>query len=537
MNGAQSLFKALTDAGLDTCFANPGTSEMQLVYEIGKSDAVRPILCLQENVVTGAADGYGRMAGKPAFTLLHVGSGFSNGIANLHNAGRANTPMVNVVGANATYHQPNYPEHELIGGKITDLARSVSHWAQEAKSASELGVLGATAARYAMSGSGKICTLIAPTNCHWDPAPAAPVIDAPIATPRVSADTIDATCELLANGRKTGLLLGAHALRSEGLELAGRIAAKTGAQLLVETFPTRMPRGEGSVQVQLVPYFLEVAQMFFAEYEQVILIGALPPVSTFAYQNASMFKLPEDCEVSSFASTDHDVLAALSDLEEALDAGTSVAVRFKREEPALPAGELTPKAIGQSVNLLMPEGAIVVDESATAGLDLFRETAGARHHDYLYSIPGAAIGGGMPVSLGAAIACPDRKVVALQADGSGMYTNQTLWTIAHEKCDITIVILKNDSYAILNVELARVRVDEATPKMLSMLDLSQPSIDWVKIAEGMGVPAVAVDTAESFHAEFEQAMAQKGPRLIEATMVQNLQPIVDLILQQQRQTD
>lgn len=315
MNGAQSLFKALTDAGLDTCFANPGTSEMQLVYEIGKSDTVRPVLCLQENVVTGAADGYARMAGKPAFTLLHVGSGFANGIANLHNAGRGNTPMVNIVGANASYHQPNFPEHEMIGGKIIDLARSVSHWAREAKSASELGLLGAEAVRYAMTGSGKICTLIAPTNCHWDPSAGVPVIDAPIATPRVSSDTVEATLELLSNGRKTGLLLGAQAIHHEGLELVGRIAVKTGAQLLAETFPTRMARGEGRVQVQHVPYLLEMAQQFFAEYEQIILVGALPPVSTFAYQNKGMFKVPEGCEVTHFASTNHDIVAALRDLE------------------------------------------------------------------------------------------------------------------------------------------------------------------------------------------------------------------------------
>ena len=147
MNGAQALFKALTDAGLDTCFANPGTSEMQLVYEMGRTENVHPVLCLEENVVTGAADGYARMAGKPAFTLLHVGSGFANGIANLHNAGRGNTAIVNVVGANATYHQPNFAEHEFINGNIVDLARVVSHWAHQAKSASDLAVLGALAAR------------------------------------------------------------------------------------------------------------------------------------------------------------------------------------------------------------------------------------------------------------------------------------------------------------------------------------------------------------------------------------------------------
>lgn len=531
MNGAQALFKALTDAGLDTCFANPGTSEMQLVYEMGKSDAVRPVLCLQENVVTGAADGYARMADKPAFTLLHVGSGFANGIANLHNAGRGNSPVVNIVGANASYHQPNFPEHELIGGKITDLARTVSHWTREARSASDLGLLGAEAARIAMTGSGKICTLVAPTNCHWDPAPGAPVIDATISTPRVSTDTVKAAAERLTSGRKTGLLLGAHALRHDNLERAGRIAASSGVTLLAETFPSRLARGEGRVQVQLVPYFLEMAQQFFAEYEQILLVGALPPVSTFAYQDMPMFKTPAGCEVWSYASPDHNVVAALSDLVEALDAAKSSPARNERVEPAIPEGELTPRAIGQSVSLLMPEDAILVDEGATAGLDLFTETAGARPHDYLYTICGGAIGGGLPVALGAAVACPGRKVIDLQADGSAMYTNQALWSIAHERCDITVVILKNDAYAVLNVELARVREGEATPKMQSMLELDGPSIDWVQIAEGMGVPAVAVGTAEDFHVAFEQAMTQKGPRLIEATMAQDLQPVVDLILQ------
>lgn len=533
MNGAQSLFKALTNAGLDTCFANPGTSEMQLVYEMGKSDTVRPILCLQENVVTGAADGYARMAGKPAFTLLHVGSGFANGIANLHNAGRGNTPIVNIVGANATYHQPNFPEHEFIGGKITDLARSVSHWTREAKSASELGTLGAEAVRQATSGSGKISTLIAPTNCHWDPAPDAPVIEASIPAPRVSPDTIEASAALLANGRRTGLLLGAHALHEEGLELAGRIAANTAAQLLAETFPARLARGEGRVPVQLVPYFLEMAQQFFAQYEQIILVGALPPVSTFAYQNSATQKLPESCEVWTVASPDHDVLAALTDLAGATGPAEVTLNRCQRKEPEQPSGALTPASIGQSISLLMPQDSVMVDEGATAGLELYMHTSGARQHEYLYAIPGAAIGNGLPVSLGAAIACPDRKVVALQADGSGMYTNQALWSMARENCDIVIVILKNDAYAVLNIELARVREGEPTPKMQSLLEIGEPSIDWVQLAQSMGVPAVAAASAESFHTEFERAMAQRGPLLIEASIEQDLQPVVDLILQMQ----
>jgi acetolactate synthase-1/2/3 large subunit len=265
------------------------------------------------------------MAGKPAFTLLHVGSGFANGIANLHNAGRGNSPVVNIVGANATYHQPNFPEHELIGGKITELARAVSHWTREAKSAAEMGVLGVEAVRQAMAGSGRISTLIAPTNCHWDPAPDAPSPGEPIPAPRVSPETIEATAALLSNGRKTGLLLGSRALCEEGLELAGRIAAATGAELPAETFPARLARGEGRVPVRLVPYFLEMAQLFFSEFEQMVLIGALPPVSTFAYQHSPTHKLPPACELSTFASPDFDVLAGLGNLAEAVgDSGAAV---------------------------------------------------------------------------------------------------------------------------------------------------------------------------------------------------------------------
>jgi acetolactate synthase-1/2/3 large subunit len=533
MNGTQSLFKVLTEAGLDTCFANPGTSEMQLVYEMGKSEQVRPVLCLQENVVTGAADGYARMAGKPAFTLLHVGSGFANGIANLHNAGRAHTSIVNIVGANATYHQALFPEHELIGGKISELARAVSHWTREARSAAELAVLGAEAVRNACTGAGRISTLITPTDCHWESAPDAPVAETPPPALRVSPAQVEKTARQLSSGGKTGLLLGASALHGEALELAGRIAAGTGTTLLGETFPARLSRGAGCVQVQLIPYLPEMAQAFLAEYRQIILVGALKPVATFAYQGAVMQKLPEECELSSFATPDHDIVAALTDLVQAVgDTGAAVS-RYESVETAPPTGALTPAGIGQSITLLMPEGAIMVEEGATASIEIFAGTQRARRHDYLYSIPGAAIGAGLPVTLGVAVACPERKVVTLQADGSAMYTPQALWSIARENCDAIIVVLKNNAYAILNVELARVRRDEhdVTPKMQSMMDLTNPSIDWVGLAESMGVPAVSVATAEAFHEAFAQGMSRTGPLLIEANIEQDVQPLIDMILQ------
>lgn len=529
MNGAQALFKALTDAGLDTCFANPGTSEMQLVYEMGRVKDTRAILCLEENVVTGAADGYGRMAGKPAFTLLHVGSGFANGIANLHNAGRANTPIVNVVGANATYHQPNFAEHEFINGNIVDLARVVSHWAHQAKSASDLAVLGALAARYSRIGAGKICTVVAPTNCHWDPAVAPPVPAAAMETPKVSPETIQEILALLTNGKKTAIALGSHALHSEGLELAGRIAAKTGTDLLAEFTASRLARGEGRVAVEKIPYLPEQAIPFLQKYEQLILIGALFPVTTFAYKGKPVIKVPASCQVTALATVDHDILAALDDLAKAVGAPSQSAARRKRSTIAPPTGALTDVTIGQSLGILLTENAIVVSDSATTEAALYAGTEGARAHDYLFADCGGAIGAGFPVGLGAAVACPDRKTVVLEGDGSGMYTPQSLWTMAREQVDVTLVVLKNDSYGILNIELARVREGEANEKMLSMLHIDKPSLDWVKLAEAQGVPATRATTAEEFHRQFEAAMSTKGPKLIEAKLVQDLKPAIDAV--------
>ena len=514
MNGAQSLFKALVDAGVTTCFANPGTSEMQLVYEMGLSDAVRPILCLQEDVVTGAADGFGRMKGAPAFTLLHVGSGFANGIAMLHNAGRADTPIVNVVGANATYHQPNYPEHELINGHITDLARVVSHWAKEARNATELGELGAEAA--ALAKTGRICTIVAPTNCHWDEANPPPVFSAPLQRQKTSAEAIAHAAAMLKNGKKTGLVLGNLALHGEALGLAGRIGAKTGAALLSEIFPSyHLSRGEGRPNVDPIPYEYEVCLKFLQPFEQLIFVGALFPVATFAYKDKPVMKSPPGCDLFIMSSVDQDLTAALSSLAEATGAGDAAAFRERRTEASAPSGELTAETIGQTLCMLLPEHAILSDEAATNGGPIFAATKGARAHDYIAPVNGGAIGGGMPLALGAAIACPDRKVVHLQADGSGMYTVQALWSMAREKSDVVVVVFKNDVYAILNLEMARVRENELNAKMKWMLDLDKPTLDWVSISKGFGVPATRARTAEEFHRQFEAALAVKGPHLIE----------------------
>jgi acetolactate synthase-1/2/3 large subunit len=518
MNGAQSLFKSLVDAGITTCFANPGTSEMQLVYEIGMTEAVRPILCLQEDVVTGGADGYARMTGKPAFTLLHVGSGFANGIAMLHNAGRANTPIVNVVGANASYHQPNYPEHELIGGRIIDLARTVSHWSQEARSASNLGELGAEAA--ALAKTGKICTVIAPTNWHWEEANPPPVVRASLDRPKASAEAITHAAALLKNDKKTGLVLGNVALHGEALDIAGRIAERNGAVLLSETFPSyHLARGEGRPPIETIPYEFEVCVQFLESFEQLIFVGALFPVATFAYRNKPTLKSPVGCDLYAMASVEQDLLAALKALAETTGATTTATPRQIRSNAAAPTGALNAEAIGQTLCMLMPDNAILVDEGATNSPAIFEATKAARAHNYLNPVNGGAIGGGLPMALGAAIACPGRKVVHLQADGSGMYTAQALWTMAREKTDVVVVLLKNDAYAILGLEMARVREGELNARMKSMLELGGPTLDWVKIATGHGVPATRATTAEEFHRQFEGALGAAGPHLIECQIV------------------
>lgn len=516
VNGAQALFKALVDAGITTCFANPGTSEMQLVYEMGLSEALRPILCLQEDIVTGAADGYARMKGRPAVTLLHVGSGFANGIAMLHNAGRANAPVVNVVGANASYHQPNYPEHELINGRIGDLARTVSHWSQEARSASHLGELGREAAMLAQAG--QVCTIIAPTNCHWEDASPPPPPISPI-RPGLAPEAIEHAASLLRNGRKTGLVIGNAALHGAALETAGRIAGHTGATLLSETFASRrFERGAGRPVVEPIPYELEMALQFLASFEQLIFVGAGFPVATFAYRGKPVMKSPNDCTLFEMASVRQDLGAALERLAAACGAEGAMVARSAPFVGPAPSGPLTAAAIGETLSLLMPENAILVDEAATNAPWIFAGTRGARPHDYLNPLNGGAIGGGLPMALGAAIACPGRKTVLLQADGSGMYGVQALWTMAREHADIVIVVLRNDRYNILSLEMARVREAEPNARMESMMSLANPVIDWVHLAQGLGVPGAQATSAASFHALFHAAMSEPGPRLIECVV-------------------
>ena len=518
MNGAERLLETLVEGGVEVCFANPGTSEMQLVSAIGNSENMRAVLCLFEGVVSGAADGYARMKDTPAATLLHVGSGFSNSMANQHNAGRAHTPLVNIVGDHATYHlQYDSP----LTSDVPAHANICSEWVRVSESADDLAASGAMAIQASMRGAGKIATLIAPANHAWEESTqAAPALPLPEREP-VASTVISEISDLLSNGKTTALFLGGRSLREESLDAAGRIARSSGARILCETFPSRLQRGVGRVPVERLPYFAEQAMEHLEGFEQLIFVCAKPPVSFFAYPGKKSWLTPEGCEVLTLASVDQDVLSALQAVATALDAiEPPVTVSPAAEQPS-PTGPLTPLAAAQSLCQLMPENAIVSDEANTCSLAVFPMTENAPPHDWL-TLTGGAIGQGLPLSLGAAIACPDRKVIALEADGSAMYTVQTLWTMARENTDVTVVIMNNRSYAILNIELARVGAGEPTPKTLSMFDLSRPEINWVEIASGMGVPATRATTAEEFHLQFAQAMAALGPRLIEAVVIQEM---------------
>jgi acetolactate synthase-1/2/3 large subunit len=518
MNGAENLLHTLERAGVEVCFANPGTSEMHLVNAIGQSGQMRAILCLYEGVVSGAADGYARMVDKPALTLLHLGSGFANSMANQHNAMRAHVPLVNMVGDHATYH---LKYDAPLTSDVLAHARIVSDWARASESADDLALAGAEAVQASLRGAGKVATLIAPANHAWDETSRAAEPLPPAGLDVVGQDATQAAAELLGNGKKTVLFLGGRALREESLHAAGRIAEATAARLVCEVFPTRLQRGAGRVMVERLPYFAEAAVSALDGTEQMILVGTKAPVAFFAYPGKPGWLAPQNCEIHTLATVDQDALAALQAVAERLGANDEPALAQPASGLPSPNGVLSPVAIGQSVTRALPADAIVVDEAATCGLGIFPLTGQAAPHDWL-TLTGGAIGIGLPLALGAAVACPDRKVVALQADGSAMYTLQALWTMAREQADVTVVVMNNRSYAILNIELARVGAGQPNAKTLSMLDLSHPDLDFVALAEGMGIRATRAVTAEEFDAQFALAMSNRGPQLIEAMVVQQM---------------
>ena len=512
MNGAQSLLQTLVNCDVEVCFGNPGTSEMHFVAALDSVPQMRSVLCLFEGVVTGAADGYGRVAGKPAATLLHLGPGLANGLANLHNARRANTPLVNIVGDHATYHlQYDAP----LTSDIVGFARPVSSWIHESKSADAVASDAARAVQAARSAPGCVSTLILPADAAWNEAQRAELKLPDLLPTPVSPDAIDAAARLLSNGKKTALLLRGAALCGAGLEAAGRVQAKTGARLLCDTFAPHAELGAGRVPVERIPYFAEQIVDFLKDFEQIIFVGAKPPVSFFAYPGKPSWCSPAGTHLGYLAHAHQDGAQALAALADTLGAPARSPARIPLQLPELPHGPLTALGVAQVIAAMTPENSIFADESATASFPLLSMMARARPHTHL-PLTGGSIGQGLPLAVGAAIAARDRKVICPHGDGGAAYTMQALWTMAREKLDVVIVIYANHSYAILNIELGRVGATGQGPVAMSMLDLHNPEMNWTKIAAGLGVEASRATTCEEFAAQYSSALKHRGPRLIEA---------------------
>jgi acetolactate synthase I/II/III large subunit len=515
MNGADSLCSTLLANGVDICFANPGTSEMHFVAALDRNPEMRCVLGLFEGVVTAAADGYARMAEKPAATLLHLGPGLANGLANIHNAKRAYTPMVNIVGEHATWH---ISFDAPLTSDIEALARPMSNWVHRIASAEEVSPAAAAAIAAASSPPGQIATLILPANVAWDETPGEIERTVPKARKPVDPALVREAAEALRSGLETVMILSGVALREKPLAAAGRIAEATGATIIAQQSNGRIERGAGRVAIDRVPYIVDRALAAFAGVQRVILIGARAPVAFFAYPGKPSSVLPPDCWVIEMAEPGHDLAGALDMLADELGIpGTAAAVTAKRSARDLPAGALSADAIARAVSALSPEGAIWIDETISSGRAFFPITAGAAPHDFL-QLTGGAIGIGLPLAAGAAIACPNRKVIAMQADGSAMYTVQALWTHARERLDIVTIIFANRRYAILHHELKAVGAAEPGRNAKRMLDFDDPAPDWVQIANGMGVEAARATDAAGFCDLLAAAISRKGPFLIEAVL-------------------
>jgi acetolactate synthase I/II/III large subunit len=517
VNGAESLVRTLLFGGVDTCFANPGTSEIHIVAALDRIPEMRCVLGLFEGVVTGAADGYARMAEKPACTLLHLGPGLGNGLANLHNARRAQVPIVNVVGQHPASH---LPFDTPLTSDIETIARFCSGWIRTSASTSGVGDDAAAAIVAARTAPGQISTLIVPGDVAWGEGASVAALPVTRQTPMPAASAIEHAASMLNSGSRTALLLNGNALYGKGLAAAGRIAAATGAMLLAPYPLTRLERGAGFPTVERIAYVLEQAVEQLKEFRQLILVGAQAPVAYFAYPGKNSVFTSADCEIHSLAKSGEDYVGALQSLEDALPkrgAQLAQAETGRAERPALPEGEISLLGLAAVVGALLPENAIVVDESMTSGRGMMAATKNGPHHDWLGNT-GGSIGIGMPMAVGAAVACPDRRVLCLTADGSGMYTLQALWTMAREGLKVTTVVFANRDYAVLKREFSYLGIGSPGTQALGMFEIGRPDLDWVRLAKGMGVLGTRVTSLGEFAKVLRAGFAIDGPTLIEVPL-------------------
>ena len=514
MNGAESLVRTLVAGGIDACFANPGTSEMHIVAALDRAPEIRCVLGLFEGVVTGAADGYARMSGKPACTVLHLGPGLANGLANLHNASRAQMPIVNIVGQHATYHLP----HDTpLTSDIEGIARPYSKWLRTSRAAPETGRDATDAIIAARAAPGQIATLIVPADVAWtEGGSVAAIPDLPRA-PMPTNKAVEHAAVMLRSGLRSGLVLAGSALYGKALAAAGRIAASTNAKLLSPYPFARMERGAGAPSVERIPYVREQATELLSEFRQLILVGASPPVAYFAHPGKNEVLTSPECEIQTLACPGEDYVGALDALAEALSLRGNQSSGQKAERPSVPSGDITLTGLATTVAALLPENAIVVDESMTSGRGMMAATKGSPSHDWLANT-GGSIGIALPLAVGAAVACPARRVLCLTADGSGMYTLQALWTMAREGLNVTTVVFANRDYAVLKREFANLGIGNPGTRASNLFEIGRPDIDWVSLAKGMGVPGTRVTSLDAFVGALRKGFQSEGPTLIEVPL-------------------
>jgi acetolactate synthase-1/2/3 large subunit len=513
MTGAESLLQTLVANEVEVCFMNPGTSEMHFVSALDRVPGMRGILCLYEGVCSGAADGYARMKGKPAAALLHLGPGLGNSLSNFHNARKARTPVIGIVGEHSSSHlKYDAPLTSDIGA----FARTVTQEVRTVASAATIGESASETIAAALKPPGQIAMLIVPADYSWlTTESTGPVVTRPQRCPPAQ-EAVEAAARILESGEPAVIVLGGTSVNRRTLDYAERLAAATKVRFFADRSAPRLASGRGCLAVEKVPYFPEDASKALANFKQMILVEAQTPVSFFGYPDTPNSPVPDTCQVSVLASREQDGTAALEALWTACGSPGFSGWDFRRSEP-LSEGPLTLHAIGKTIAAFMPENAIVSDEMVSSSAPVLVHLLNAPPHDQL-TITGGAIGQGLPVAVGAAVACPDRKVLALEADGSAMYSLQALWTMARENLDVTVVIFANHRYRILDIEMKRTGAQNAGSRATEMLSLGRPDLDFVSLAAGMGVPATRATTAEEFTAQFQAALAIKGPRLIEAVL-------------------
>lgn len=516
MNGAESIVKSLKAAGIDRCFANPGTSEMHFLGALDRIGGIDCALCLFEGVVTGAADGYARMTGTPAVTLLHCGPGLANGLANLHNARRARVPMLNIVGDHARdhvkYDTPLTSDTEAV-------AATFSNWVRKVDAPEDLAGDLHAALTATMDPAGGVATLVLPADIAWSdgPAPltAPPAPPAPVPVPE---EMVAEAVQLIERGAPVLFFVTGGALAPEGARALGRLARHNAVEVLSAINGARYERGAGRADIPRIPYGAAEGRQRLAHFKHVFLVGTSEPASFFAYPGQPGSMVPEGCAVHRFSDPGMDAVPALAEIADRLGLAPDAYDTIEFAPTAPPSGVLTPQTIAAAIAATLPENAIICDEGLTQGAEVMGATRHCLPHSWI-QITGGAIGNGFPLALGAAIGAPDRRVIAVQADGSGLFTLQSLWSQAREGANVTTVVLSNGRYEILNTEMKNIGIDTPGPLAQQMMTLNEPTIDWMGLSRGFGVPAAVAEDAETLMALLHKANAAEGPFLIEAKIL------------------